>query len=218
MDRPAYLSIFRYVDPVKFLNDAYSFQSAENPDFTLNTWARSIGLKTSQALTQYLDGNRSIPLRIVPKLAKSLGLTGTERRYLEALLGIYRAKTASDQEIWMTRAQEIYESIAVELEAVEDLRLLDNPVLSALLALVERPDFRLELNWVQRRLNFPIDPKTLQESFDYLLARGFIVHDSAGRMCRVRQSLGARQERFNRIYTESLARHIESKVNAPASA
>src|SRR5690606_29173637 len=111
------LSVFRYVDPVKFLNDAYAF------------W----GLKTPKTFAPYLSGKRAVPARRVPQLAKSLGLAGAERQYFEALLGIHRAKSVKDQEIWMARAQSIYESVALELEAVADLRLLENPVLSALL-------------------------------------------------------------------------------------
>lgn len=198
MTKKSYLSIYRYVDPVKYLNDALAFHQGR-----------------PRALAQFLSGERSITVRAIPKITRFLKLSGTERSYFEALLGIHRAKNAAEQERWMTRAQAIYESVAVELEALEDFRLLEHPILSALLSLVERPDFRFDIRWVQRRLKMTADAKMLRESFDYLLARGVLALDSSGRMCRIRQNLWTRQERFNRIYSEALSRQFNS---SPVSA
>lgn len=199
-------SLYSHVDPIRFLNDAYEAIRTERPDFSVRAWARAIGLRQSATLSQILNGDRGVPVRLVPGLSRSLGLRPAERRYFEALLGLSRARTAAEQERWMTRARAIYESVAIELEAIEDLKLLDHPVLSALLGLVERPDFRYDTRWIQRRLQLSVDAKTLRESFDYLLARGFLALDASGRMCRIRQTMWAKQKRFSQLFTESLTR------------
>lgn len=199
-------SLYRYIDPVRFLADSFEAMRAERPDFSVRAWARDLGLRQSAILSGVLNGHRGIPAAYVPKLARSLGLGRVERRYFEALVGISRARSTADLESWICRAQKIYDNVAVELEAIEDLRILENPVLSNLLRLVERPDFRYDLRWIQRRLETAVDARALRESFDYLLARGFLALDSAGRLCRIRQRRWARERRFNPLFAEGVGR------------
>ncbi|MBS1958541.1 MAG: TIGR02147 family protein [Bdellovibrionales bacterium] len=188
------LSIYKYIDPVKFLNDVLSLRREQGADFTLRSWAKEMGLSRSTALSAILKGERSIPEKFIPMFASSLRLGPTEGKYFEAIVGISHAKTPREQETWMRKARRIYEAVSFEIDLVEDFKFFTNPVLVSLLSLVELKEFRYDVAWIQRRLGADITPAQIQEGFDFLLAQGYVALDSNGKMRRSRRSLWSRKD------------------------
>lgn len=67
------LKIYGYIDPVLFLKDSLDLKREINSNFSLRSWAQSLGMKSHGPLHVMISGQRSIAKKHIPLKIKSDG-------------------------------------------------------------------------------------------------------------------------------------------------
>ncbi len=171
------LSVYSYVEPHRFLKDAWTLKRKKNPAFSLTSWSKTLGFENSSPLSLALKGNRVLPKKYLPSIIKSLELTDQEGTYLEALFDLAKAKQPAEKLFYLNRLKKLSPNEIVQSQIIEEYKTLSEPVHTVLLEMTDLRDFKLDVNWIQSRLEDPISLKEISEVLERLINLKLISRD-----------------------------------------
>lgn len=79
------MNIYEYEDIAKFLRDSFSQKLKNNAHLSLKAISNKIGLSSASAFNQMLRGQRPVPAKFIPLLARELKLNINEVNYFNEL-------------------------------------------------------------------------------------------------------------------------------------
>lgn len=86
--------VFNYIDLQLFLRDIYAFRKKSEKNFSYESWAQELGLRSRSFLRLVITGRRNLTDQVFPLFAASLNLLPNELDYLSLL---FRYSTATDR-------------------------------------------------------------------------------------------------------------------------
>ncbi len=91
--------IFAYQDYRAFLEDFFSFRKAEDPGFSLRTFARlpGLALSSSSFISAVLKGRKNLSQNLRLRFGRALGLQPAEMEYFELLIQCNQSKSAEEK-------------------------------------------------------------------------------------------------------------------------
>lgn len=154
--------IFNYESVDEFLKDELSRRTKSNSRYSLRSFARNLGVSPG-ALSEVLRGQRPLSLKVVPRIAKAIGLNATEGRHLLQLVQKAKALKNKDVADLENHVQTRDEHALSE----EVFNLISEWHHFAILSLTEVDGFQWNAVWIARRLG--ISRLQAQMAMDLLL-------------------------------------------------
>lgn len=158
-------SVLEYGDFRSYLRDHLATRKLKKKGFGLAHWARRLGLRSHSTLVMILNGQRKPSPALVEELIRDLSLTGKEAAFFRDLVLLETCKRGSVTE------SSIKERLAL-LHPKRNFRDIDAEVFGAISnwyvyairELVELPDFREDIDWIQKRLRIFVTKKDIQRA------------------------------------------------------
>jgi uncharacterized protein (TIGR02147 family) len=206
------LTIFKYTEPHVFLKDAWQSKKAQNPAFSMRSWARKLGFENNSPLSLMLAGKRPIPKKYVPAFAEDLELNSEESVYLATLVDYGNSKDLKEKMFYLGRLKELSPESLEQFELVH-FKFLGDPIHMCILEMMDLQEFEPTASWVKERLLFPASVERIQSALDRLLALGLVEKCPSGRLRKKHRHLSSRSD----VYDEGL-RNYHQEVSRLAGA
>jgi uncharacterized protein (TIGR02147 family) len=189
--------VFDFIDYSEFLKVRAGLHLArrERPE-SIESWAKRLGYRSAQTVSMVLSGERLPSRELLERLAGDLRLSAKERRYLELLVGLERAKRKGER-------------LAPLLEEIERLnpRTAERvPVDAATFAfisewyhlvikqLVGTAHFQEDAGWIRQRLRRKVTTAEASAALATMRRLGMIALDESGRLQVTGQGLQTTQD------------------------
>jgi uncharacterized protein (TIGR02147 family) len=166
--------VFEYVDYRSFLGDWIRAKKFMNPGYSHRVFARRAGYSNPSLLGQIIKGKRNLTEKGLPGFLKALSLKGEEREYFRTLVALDRACTADERTHLVERLAARRRFKGSRRLEDEGFRYLSRWYFPAIRELAARDDFRLDAEWVARRLKPKITVAKVNEALEALVASGMI--------------------------------------------
>lgn len=163
------LKIYDYLDPSSFLKDALEAKKTLNPNFSLRSWAHSLGMKSHGPLHAMLAGQRSIPKKYIPLFIQSLKLDKKEAKFFEILVDIQRAKSIEEKDIYMERLDQLSPKKLREVNDIEAYKYITDPLHIIVAEMTTLPKFKNSLVWIKNHLRPKVNITDLTEVIQRLI-------------------------------------------------
>jgi uncharacterized protein (TIGR02147 family) len=170
--------IYSHSSPATFLKAVYLQRKLANPRFSYRSWAKELGLREATPLSLVLQGRRGLPLRYVPILTKTLPLDQSAQRYLEAIARRAVARAPSEYKSWTKIADQMIRLSRSRPVVIQTFQPFSDPLAMLLLNLVELEDFKMDLEWISKRIRKKATVEQIQATLNQLIAEGYIKPDS----------------------------------------
>ena len=188
------LSIYEYNNPAEFLRDAWLHKKSKNPAFSLRAWSKNLGFENNAPLSLMLSGKRPVPMKYVPLLIQSLGLTPNEGLYLEALLSLSKAKKVEQRNFYLERLRSLSPNSEVKIYEVENYKAIGNPLHAAILEMTELRDFKADPKWIKERVAIETSITETKEVIERLIGLGLLREEVGGKLTKVHRVLTNRAD------------------------
>lgn len=166
------MTIYDYTDYRDIIRDFYLEKKKGNSRYSYSVLGQAIGLNASHVFC-IVEKKRNLPVRCVPAVKKTLGLTGRAARYFDFLLAASRTKSEKTKTEILAKAFQLRDVKTHSLANKEQKYLSDwwTPVIRAL---IEVNQGRIDAKEISESLEPSIEVEKVQESIDILQELGFI--------------------------------------------
>ncbi len=192
--------VLRYNDLVPFLQDTLNYRSQVNPRYSLRAWSAELGWKEPTSLSLILKRKRKLPLELLPRLRKSLKISGTEASYLRSLAYLQQAKNADERERWVRNADRIRRRGSLNVQEISSFEQWADPRLTAVRLAAGLQGSKKDVHWLSKRL------------------RGKLTVDEARAMVSLLVRSGRLREDEKSDRWTMVEEHLWSKVDMPSTA
>lgn len=177
------LSVYNYTEACQFLRDAWKEKKKRNPAFSMSAWAKQLGLENSSPLSLAFKGRRSLPKKYLPQIIQTLDLSSEEGIYLEALVDLSKAKSASQRLFYLNRLRKLAPESELSRQTVDEYKFLSEPLHTALIEMTDLKGFRPDPKWIFKRLLLPATLEEIAEALGRLVELKLLKQDfSDGRL------------------------------------
>lgn len=171
--------IHAYHDYREFLRDWLAYRKASQSRFTVREFSKRSGIAQGY-ITMVLSGARSLSLKALDKISVALELTESELMHLRRLVTL---SESGNQEAQLGALSEIQRSRAyrkLNPKEFEAYRYLSHWYYVAIRELAALPEFRLDAEWIQQRLEHKVSVAEVISALDFLFDQGFMQLSSDG--------------------------------------
>ncbi|MFL5814201.1 MAG: DUF4423 domain-containing protein [Bdellovibrionia bacterium] len=176
--------VFDYADPVDFLNAFIQSVQERNPQFSLRSWSKQLGLSHVAMLSMVLNRKR----RLLPSLSSKISaqflhqgrFTQNEARYFDMLVLFSNASTIDEKNFYQRILSELRpdrEFVTLDLDRV---RLLADWYHIAILEMTYLKDFKSDPRWICLRLGDSVNERQVKDAIDRLVRLGLLEHTEQG--------------------------------------
>ena len=171
------LNLLDYTDYRSFLRDFYRTQKTASQTFSYRAFAMRAKLTSPNYLKLVIDGDRRITDKNLPNFIRGLKLGRLEAEYFRNLVFYQEAddpdaKTMHLREIMKLRARlSTNEITTIEKDRCEIIRSWHPWVIREMISM---DDFRIEPEWISKRLRYKITPTEAAEALALLERLEFI--------------------------------------------
>lgn len=178
-----HLSILNYSDFRPFLKDYLRDIKKRNSRFSCGAWSRRLGLKTPSALTMILNGQRNPGPELVELIIRDLKLVGREATFFRELVILRKSKgEGSKKFLNELKLAEIHPRKEFRGINLNTFKAISNWHFYAIRELVDLPNFKEDMAWIQKRIRFPLTSKQIQEAIRIMLELGFLSRTQNGKL------------------------------------
>lgn len=171
------LSIYNYTEVHKFFKDSWKEKKKRNPAFSMSAWAKQLGLENSSPLSLAFKGKRALPKKYLPDVVRSLGLSGDEGIYLEALVDLSKAKTPEQRLFYLKRLEELSPVEGFDNSTVEEYKYLSDPLHTVILEMTDLKGFRFDPRWIKNKLRLNVSLEEVQDALNRLVELKLLTAD-----------------------------------------
>ncbi|HWU44931.1 MAG TPA: TIGR02147 family protein [Bdellovibrio sp.] len=182
--------IFKFQDPIEFLNFTFESKRLKNNRFSLRAWAYQLGYKNPSFLSHVLKKQRTLKLDLAEKIGDNIKLTGKAKKYFEILVLLQNSKTVEEKNLYL----DLLETLKPQREktpqsvGADVFRVISDWHHTAILELVELADFKFDLEYISKRLNENISVQNIRKAIDRLLKLELLEEKANGQLKRVRDN------------------------------
>ncbi|MCB9082710.1 MAG: TIGR02147 family protein [Bdellovibrionaceae bacterium] len=177
------LSIYSYSEASQFLRDAWKEKKKRNPAFSMSAWAKQLGLENSSPLSLAFKGKRSLPKKYLPQVVQTLGLSGEEGLYLEALVDLSKAKTTPQRLFYLNRLKKLAPESELSRQVVDEYKFLSEPLHTAIIEMTDLKNFRPDPKWIHQKLRLSATLDEVTEALGRLIELKLLKQDfSSGKL------------------------------------
>jgi uncharacterized protein (TIGR02147 family) len=171
--------IFTYNDYQAFLKDWLAFKKASQSGFSLRALAKRAGLATGY-LPMVLGKKRPLSAAVLEKIMPFLGLSSTEKSYLESLLKFRNAGSNEQHVAALGRMKRFQKFQDLNPEDTEVSEYLTHWYYVAIRELASVPGFKPEPLWIQDQLKFTVPLGEIKQALEFLLKNAYLVIGADG--------------------------------------
>lgn len=183
-------SIYKFQDPVEYLNFEFKSKCMNNNRFSLRAWARQLGYENPSFLSHILKRERTLKIETAEKFIRNLKLTGDEKKYFEMLVFQHNCKSIDEKNIYIDILESLRptgETIPQSL-SIEAFRVITDWYHTAILELIELSDFRYDIEWIKNRLGKEVSSQNIKKAIQRLLKLELIIEVSPDKLSKVRDN------------------------------
>lgn len=177
-----------------FLKKKYADLKQNNPSYSVRSFALKAGISPG-AMSEILNGKRTISLSLAKKMAENFRLNPTERSQ-------FLAELAERKEL---------KTIHVSYLSPKQFSNISDSIYFSFLALIETSNFKNDLSWISQRLNLK---KEQAEYLIYRLKQMNLIHEVEGRLLKTKElfstSDDVRDDFVQRAHKETLQSALDS--------
>lgn len=164
--------VFNYHDYRRYLKDWFAY-AKETFGLSLRQTATDSGLSVSY-LSMVLAGDRNLSGRALEKFLPVLELTAPRVSYFKLLQTIGDSESHAERIEALDKLQKQSGYKKLNPKELEVYRYLSHWYYVAIREMVELPQFRLDPNWIQTHLNYPVPLNEINEALKFLKEYNFI--------------------------------------------
>jgi uncharacterized protein (TIGR02147 family) len=160
-----------------YMQKIYEFIKDSDPTYSYAQLGEDLGFSRSNVLWLVIVGRRKLSPRACERLIKSLGLTGSHRRYLEQLRVHGNARRPDERQAAFDALMVIKSESTASTMSQHTLEYFSewhHPVLREMVAL---PDFQSDPDWINDRLVKKLMPTQILKSLELLERLDLITYD-----------------------------------------
>jgi uncharacterized protein (TIGR02147 family) len=172
--------IYTFESASKFLSEAWKEKKAQNPSFSLRSWAKLLGFENNAPLSLILSGKRSVPRKYIPRFVQSLKLSDYEAQYLELLIDLEWARTTELKDYYRGRLENLRQKRIPDISEDDRLRFMKDPLHTALLEMTSLKDFSPKISWIRARLPEEFSREEIEEALRRMLTLGLLTSETDG--------------------------------------
>ncbi len=195
MKTPAKPDIFTYHDHIGFLRDWLQHLEKTRNDFSLRALASKSNIAIGY-LPMVLANKRKLTEKGFLKLLPYLELDAQEKKFL-SLLRLIGESSSSHTRIeavnQMSHMKRFLDNNKKEIRVYEYLTKWFYVAIREIVAL---NDFKPDYEWIRNKLNGKLTLAEVQDALDFLIANGFLIKDSTGKLSQAETALDCREGIF----------------------
>jgi uncharacterized protein (TIGR02147 family) len=174
--------VFEHRDYRGYLRAFYGHRKRSEYGFSLRSFSRHAGLRSSNYLKLVMDGDRNLSAEMAGRFAQACGLRGEAADYFCELVAFNQAKTAAERERAYARIKRFrgYRRVH-KLDRAQDA-YHSRWYIPAVRELVASKDFREDPKWIARTLRPAISPREAEQALQVLLELELIERDQSERL------------------------------------
>jgi uncharacterized protein (TIGR02147 family) len=173
-------SIYSYADYRCFIRDALTAKKEDNPNVSLTTIGKKVGM-SKMAIKYIIDGKRHIAEKNIPKFSALVNLSDTESKYFKYLVSFNKAKTEQERKHFFDRMMAMKDSPFREIVlADKDAGFFLKWFHGTILELMSFKEFKLDPEWISKRLWFDVPLEDVAEGIKALRKLGYIGKNTSG--------------------------------------
>lgn len=172
-------NIQNYHDYLEFLKDWTDYLKKKNDGFSLRKIAQQAEI-ASGYLPMCFSRQRNLSSKVYEKIKPFLKLSVKEKRFLDLLRIIAESEIPEERVQALTDLQKQSDYKLSHHSELEAHQYLSRWYYVAIRELVNLPDFKNDLAWIQDRLRGRVSQKEISEGMQFLIKYGFILTNSMG--------------------------------------
>lgn len=186
------INLFDFTDYRAFLSAFARDKKKLQPSWSLNLWARQLGLRNSTSISKIITGSRDAGPEILRKLAEYFKFTPQERAYFEGLVQFSKAEKIKDdtslKAALMEQLRRLHPGRTFAQIDEKKFSLIAHWWFYAIRQMTHLENFRLDSDWISTQLEFKISPREIARALEILQSEGLLVIDkTTGRAKAVSQ-------------------------------
>lgn len=182
-------NIHEFLDYRQFLRAMYEFKKSQSAGFSLRTFSRLAGLRSSNFLKLIMDGDRNLSLEGIHKFARAFKLSKPESNFFEALVLFGQAKSAEEKNRYYERIIQSKSYNEVKKLEANQYVYFSNWHYVALRELVKLKGFREDPQWINRKLDTRFSHEEIQKAFNLLIALNLLHRDEGNHLRQTEEKL-----------------------------
>lgn len=173
-------AIQNYLHHTDYLRDWFTWKKQVSPRFSHRAFARRMGEASPSVGVDLIAGRRRVTPAMFAPLCKALGLSAEERRYLQLLVDLDRARNPVEKNAaWERLSAHRWFRQARKVDG-DGFRYVSDWTCPAIRELAARSDFRADARWIARTLRPAISEARAQRALDTLVELGLLTVDDTG--------------------------------------
>lgn len=156
------MQVYAYSNISNYLKDYFWQKKKQNPNFSLKVWCDQIGISSTGAFHQMINGKRPIPIKFLNTICESLKFNDQERQYFTQLYLLENSEVKTKKVSYLDKINPLKWKTK---KIVKDPKILSAPLLFTMRTLLQRLSLK-ELNFSNFRtlLNNDISDNEIKEA------------------------------------------------------
>ncbi len=176
--------IYRFTDPIDFLNFEFSRKRLRNHRFSLRAWTRQMGFANPSFVSHVLKRERRLNVGLAEKFAVNLRLDPDQKKYFEVLVLLSSADSVEKRRFYADVLESLRPSGKFEVQSLnlEMFRVISDWYHTAILEMVALRDFRSDVQWINERLGNQVSPRDIEKAIARLCKLGLLDQTESGNL------------------------------------
>ena len=199
------LSVYKYKDPIDYLSAFIELQKEEEENFSLRSWAKSIGLPTISPIIDVLKRKKKLKDKLLEKVISGLPIDKSEVMYFQAI--VERSQAKSNEKIVM------YDLLLNELSPNKvdesytclrnyDLDIFSHWIYMIIFSLTYVRDFELTSRNIVKALSHDLEIEFVENSLDILKEKNLLISNDKGQLvCRHTDHTTSNDVKYDNVET-----------------
>lgn len=181
--------VYRFNDPIDYLNYRLRERRKSSPAFSVSEWSRRLGYANPSFLSQILKRERKLKPDLAARLAADLKLQGRAREYFECTVLNESSDSAVEKRVYADLMQKMKpKRLQSQRElSLETFALIADWYHTALLEMLQLKGFTEDAETLRRALDPKLSLKSVRSAMKRLTDLGFWERDERGRLRRPAQ-------------------------------
>jgi uncharacterized protein (TIGR02147 family) len=195
------ISVHDFSDFRNFLRATYQERKRKNGRYSLEAWAKRLGLKGNSGLVMILQGKRNPSTTLTEALIFDLHLPRREATYFRDLVTLEKCKSEKSSARFeiLERLSRSHPSRIFRSISAEEFQAVSQWYYYAIRELVDLAGFREDPAWIQRRLRAYVPRREIAQALATLEKLCLIERDPSGRLRYTNQMTSTRDIPFEAL-------------------
>lgn len=210
--------LYNYSDPVEFLNALLKSKQTANPQYSLRSWVKQLGLNNVAMLSMVLNKKRRLlprlSTRISQHLLQSEQFNEEEARYFDTLVHYHNSNVSSEKIFYEKLLSSLRPDKHFSTIELDTFRVLTEWYHIIILEMTFLKDFVPDAKWIVKKMHQEITLTQAQEALDRLLRLELLKKDKNGKLSRTTKNLKTPDDIPNEHLRKLHAQMIQRSIKA----